>query len=1009
MDPYDVAPTPATRSTTDANPDTLPADMRSAAGNQAMVDVRQQAGQLRLPLLELKEQLLRDYQEREELLLELEGLEESKEITERGKEAKAELTARQERALDAYAKADADLLLLDQPGVADGQLNELLARRGATADVAASNQKVSKNTVDASGWALKVDDKTTLTQGQNTTVSGKSQKFELGSGGPAYTSGISSDTTEVDSEGGTTKTSSSVSNKYDTSGWSRTSESNVELGDYKAGTKESFGVKRGDGKLGTERSITTSQTGTEVTKTSAQGVIAGPDGAGAYKSATAGLGQTSKSGVKTGQTVGMDGKFVVDVKKVEGSEPAQYQVSLTINLGAKAGLTGSKEWEQSAAGTNSDASGSANVSASLTGTFVHLLSDEDTKKYLAALDAKGTGGAGKEFDVIRAAAKGSYADAQQLLSGLKTAAFSPAGAAAMAEGDSVDLEVGGTADAKLSGGGSGGGFGLKAEGGVTAGETLKRTVAVKGGKVVITISVATTKGWSAGGTASMEAASGGYTHGSTSKAGESVTFTLDPKDSHYNDDFALIADRATIADLRKLGVEHPDLISASTTSSGESTSDSVTAGVAGVSLGIDETHSLDRSVTKDESGTTTSVTGSTGGGASVSALGGKLSYSEKETAAMQVGPGNVGSGDISKSTSETDFGATWDKLKETWSKTPVGLGVGLVTGGAKVAQEKTDVAGMKLDDNDFSIIFGVAQDSKAWSKPVASPRHFAAWQATGRTVAASGGDRQKIADALAAYAAEHDGAAAAITSIVRSPGSAEGGKAYEWPNDMAAEKAVFDSLVDGDPLKPVTALETSGKNKEALESIDGSLKKLDKLTAGLEAKKDQFTTSALGEMLGRLAEQRRALATRSSIINRRVEVSGVDAPAVTTVPTAEDQAAGEKAGAKAALEGMLPALRGFEADQTRQFQLIGAERSKRDGFHFSSPSVIVMVTAFNELRDHVYPLWEKAVDKALETAKMAGVDLAEVKPRPAKGWCNSQYKEEFGQEAFVAPRTGVDW
>jgi hypothetical protein len=61
------------------------------------------------------------------------------------------------------------------------------------------------------------------------------------------------------------------------------------------------------------------------------------------------------------------------------------------------------------------------------------------------------------------------------------------------------------------------------------------------------------------------------------------------------------------------------------------------------------------------------------------------------------------------------------------------------------------------------------------------------------------------------------------------------------------------------------------------------------------------------------------------------------------------------------------------------------------------------------LRDHVYPLWEKAVDKALETAKMAGVDLAEVKPRPAKGWCNQQYKEEFGQTPFVAPRAGVDW
>lgn len=1005
MEPdYDVGPTPAPRPATPSGPESAPAELQALAGNQAMVDAREQAGQLRKPLLDLKDQLLRDYWEREELLVKLEELEESKEITDRGKEAKAELTARQQVVLDNYAKAASDLELLDQPGAGDQQINELLARRGVQANVA---QTRATNTLDASGLSMKVADKTTLTEGDTSTVNTKDRKFELGATGPAYSWGAGQ--TATDAAGNSTTTASSTSSKVDLSGWSKATENKTELGDFKAGNKETVGVKRGDGKLGFDGSFTQSRPGVESTTTVGTGVIAGPDGAGTYTSVGKSVTQEAKNGVKTGQSAGLDGKWVADVKQVEGSDPAQYQVSLIINLGAKLGANAGKEFEgdKPAVGSKADVSGSASLSASLTGTFVHVFSAEDTKKYLGALDANGSGGAGKEFAVIGLAAKGSIADAQKLLSGVKAAAFSPSGAAGMADGDSVELEVGGTADLKAGGGASAAGFGGKLDLGPSAGETLKRNVANKGGKVVITISVATTTGLSGGLGVSAEAASGSYSRGSTAKAGESVTFSLDPNSPKYAENFALIADRASIAELRLLASEHPDLVSASTSSSGEGSTEAVTAGVAGVAVGFNSSHSLDRSTTKDASGTTTSVTGSTGGGMTVEGLGAKAAYSEKETAALQVGPGNVGSGDISKATSQTDFGATWDKLKETWNKTPVGLVVGMATGGAKVAQEKTEVAGMKLSNDDFTILAAAATEPKEWARPVASPRHFAAWQETGRKVAAAGGDRQKIADALATYASEHDGATDAIRNIVRRPGSADGGQAYEWPNDTAAEKTAYESLVDGDPLAPIRALEDAGKNQAALESINSTLQKLNKLSKDLDAKKEQFSTSALGEMLGRLAERRRALATRSTLIQRRVAAAGTDAPAAE--PSAEDTVASEWAGAKAAFEGMLPALRRFEADQTRQFQRIGAERSKRDHFAWTNPDAIVLAEAFNELKDHVYPLWDKAVDKALETAKQACIDPAEVKPRPAKGWCNLEYQREYGTFPFVRVRDGVDW
>ncbi|MGW6281615.1 hypothetical protein [Kribbella sp. NPDC055071] len=1024
----------------DSSPDSA-TDLQSLAGNQAVsdaMDSRAKANAMRAELETDHKLILDSYNRHGAEVARLQQLEDNDEITVQGLEDKKKLAAQQEELWKAWTKAQDDLELIDNPGATNQQLNEMMARRGVTGgtgyDVdfrpgstklgpngivstdpnwtgtelkdgtATSQSKSTTNTIDTSGFTRKTTDTTSTVSENSSSTSTKTSGFSLGANGPEKSWGDSESTTTQNGPDGVAETNSrSTSNKVGLSGISTSTETSQSIGDMKTTKKESVGVSRGDGKVGANYSSSTDINGRSSGTNLSAGAIAGDDGVGQYASAGKDFSQDRGGGVKTGQSAGLDGKWVVNVTQVEGSDPVQYQITMTINLGVKlsANRTAEGALGNENSGVSRNSSISAQASGSVTGTFTHVYSAETTKKYLGALTADGSGGAEKELKVVSLAARGSMDEAQKLLTGVQAATMSPEAAAAMTEGDAASFEISGDAGGKLGAGTKSGGFGAGVELGGSVGEKLKRSVAVKNGKVVITVTASTSAGNTLGGNVSMDGAGGGYSRTSTDNDSQSLTFTLDPKDPQYAQNFALISDHTTIAGLRFVAKEHPNLVTSDTSTTGEDRSSTTTATVAGVSLGISDVSGYEETKATDASGTSHQYVGKAGGGASVDVAGFKGEYSEKSTVTTTTDPNGKAGGDLATEKSETDFSTSVSKFADNFVKSPIATTVGLFTGGSKVAQSKKGVAGMQLSDGDYDTIYATSLLPVQWNRPVAGSE-FGAWQGLGARIADTGNDHARMAQLLARYGDDHDGAVAALQAIVRHYDSTQGGSRYDWPGEMSAEKSSFTSLVDGDSLKPVLDLEGQGKNQAALDKATETMGKLDKLAEALVAKKDQFSDgSALADMQGRLGKRRKDLAARVYVINQRVKTAGIDAIPVSGPPTAEEAAKIDIAALAATMvQNYKQTAAGFDAEQGRQFGIIQAEIASRDGFW--GMSTAKTATAFSDIRMKVWPQWNTLLHAAEEEARKAGVDPNLLVPRPAVQWANLLHKDAFGVDLGVA-------
>ncbi len=1000
---------------------------------------------------------------------ELESKADSAGLDEEEKQKDAELAKAQAALEKRIDKAVGDLRLLNEPGGTDAAFNELLARRQANVSVdptteskrsgwragdkgfSSSSESVRSEVIDGAsveakrttskqldlatpgslGYSSATDSKLSAVSGSQTSSSTGSdvRKVMAGAGDLTYTKTESSKVEDTDSSTDTKSTSaSSTSQSWGTGGYTKSTETSEGMDTTLASNKKVTSYTRGGGQIGQTNSETKRFgtvdadgnliKGNEMTTTRTGGAIAGPGGVGAFGATGTDLGQTHAKGIKTGQSVGMDGKFVVDVAPVEGKEPPQYRITLTINLGARVGASGGLEKETEAKDKGSvGLSGTA--SGSVTGTFSHTFSAEETKRYLGDLAAKGAGGAQKELRVLELAAGGSIADAQQLLNVLKASVSDADAAKGMAAGDSAEVGATGTLGGKLTAGGNKGSSGVGFEVGYSKSGTLKHTVSRTATQVIVTVAVVGATTSNLGGSASYGVASGGYGVESTDSAGRSVTFTLDPNDPQYTERFNRIAAADSVTELRLLAGADPMLVGSTTESTGTSNTATTKAGVGPASLEMSETHEHSESTTTDKSGKKThTYSGGSGGGAAVSVAGGpKISYSTKDTVSGTVGPDNKASGDASTATSETDVGASIDKLKENLEKAPLATTIGLVTGGTQVMQQRMEVAGMKLSDDDYKTISAVAQDPHAWQKAVVSPRVFEDWMALRHSIEAAGDNRQEVTRLLAAYAGHDDDAAKAVQHIVRPPGSGRGGALFDWPGDLSAEQASFASLVDDDPLGPVHELEQAGKDKVALDAANDLTKKLDDLVAAMQSKKDKFSDgTAFAEMLGRVASRRGDIAKEAAIIGHRLAPAHSHGgtpvlPAASTV-VPEDQEADKKeidqAAAKARLVGYQKSLFAFLEEQTRAFGIVQAEQAKGKGEvkgvwntvvdTLSTPDVIVIANTLSHLWSKVYPDWDTAVADARKAAQEAGIDPNTIQPVPARGYCNNLNRTTFGSD-----------
>jgi hypothetical protein len=919
------------------------------------------------------------------------------------------------------AQAARDLKLVTEPGATTAALNEMLSRRGKDVTVGSTTDEsghgwrftekgwVRAATTERSnvaGGAAVTDKSTTTTvvdplsgvtktttQGTTVAAGGQSaskttttsQGVSWTGGELAYTTGKATKTTESDEAKAYAKsTTSGESTKIGLGGVIKTRESSEQVGSTVASTKSSSGITRGEGKVGYTAAKTQTfgevdETGQLVKGTSSTvkqdvGAIIGPEGVGGYGAVSKEVKQQHSKGVYTSGSAGADCKFVVSVKELKDRDPVQYQLVTTIVVGGRLGVGGGAERETESKGSASGgASGSA--SGSVTVSFVHTLSEAEKNTYLNRINAAAGGaseGSNKEFAILATAARSGPEAARSMINSVRTATGSATGAKEMAEGSSIELGAEGKLEGGLTGGGKtggGGSVGVEVGGSKTSG--IKVRVGKKGGKVVLSVAVSGEDAWKLGASAGYGVASMGYTHESKTGASRSVSFTLDPNDPDYDKQFAEIRAATSIEQLKLLMVKYPKLLGAHAESTTTGSTGTTKVGVGPVTGGITTGAERGETTETDEKGQVTKTyTGSNVGGAELGAFGYKASSQTTEKLELKVDPQGKATGDVTKTTTESDLGKTVTKLPEKLVKDPLGV----LSGGTKLAESTTDVQGMKLSDSDIDAIIARAYDKRAWTKPVATPRLLEEWEATRQKIIAAGGDKKQVGKALADFVGtEGHARAAAVEGTVRRPLTGSGGKRYEWPDELASHKAAFDEVVFGDPLSGPRAKARDGKLKDAIDELEASIHKLAQVYGNVVGGAASFKDPSVhAEMVSLINAREAELKAEVRIITNKM-TRPVPAKADPGKPAAAPDVAADEAERKRDEEERARIKAEAEANQfsytlmnnkqqeIRLFNEVDAEYNKKAlGFIPVKADIVVVLNKINKIKE-LHVSWNRQI------------------------------------------------
>jgi hypothetical protein len=711
-----------------------------------------------------------------------------------------------------------------------------------------------------------------------------------------------------------------------------------------------------------------------------RGVKFGPGGAGGYAALSREDKQVFQNGLSGGSSLGANGTFSFDVRPVSGKTPAQFQIVLTVSVGANVGL--------SAGADKGKASGSvhAGLEGSISGTFIHTFSAEETAKYLTSLKNHATlSGAKDELDVIQLAAGGSIDDARILLTTLKSGALSVDAVKRLQEGDSASLEAQGKGELGLGASAQRGGIGGKLDVSFSKSGSLKRTVARKGNKVIVTVEVVAGTGSNIGGGLSAAAVSVGVSRAKNEDVGHSVEFELDPNDdATLEERLSQIRGADTADQLRALEARDPAMVGSTTESKLASTTWTPSVGVAGAELALSDTSEYGESIKRTKAGEYKTLTGGHGTGISLGATEGpKATFTETDRLTTTIGPHNRAAGDASTTTTQSDWAGSALSLGEDFDNKPLATTAGLATGGRPVLQNKTEVVGMKLSDADYSAVAAASHDNHAWLQAFIESGMYSKdindVIALRPTIEAADGDREKIAKALAAFARDNNKTARFVQALVRPAGTSQGGVRYDFPADMPEQEAIYDSLVVDDPLVHPQELAQSGKVKAAIDELNGDLVNLKSLFAKIERYDDKFTdAAAVAEMMNRIGDReteiRAELRALTQTLQSPAPTTTSDARHPAQVKAPKDSALAQKQAVRNELNDRIDPL--IHACLTNRYaeRDVFADIETEYQHWYRKADIGYIAGRLKYMEGHLYVEWDKSVVKLREIFKARGDD-----------------------------------
>ena len=738
-----------------------------------------------------------------------------------------------------------------------------------------------------------------------------------------------------------------------------------------SGSLSIVGGERGTG-FGAGRTSTASVTADDVTlsrETSTTGAITNR-GVFAGTSTERRVGHREHGSVTSRTSA--DGSFTVDLEAIPGSFPTQYRV--TMRLSATAGLRLSGEGRRGAddASTRGRATATAGASAGATLTYRHVMTDEEVARYMEEVDAADAGaaaGSKPEFGMIgRLRSLGDHAD-EAAIGGAAVLGSAEAGAQ-LGDGESVELTLTGSVDVGGSLGGNHAGFGVTGQ--ASRSDSWTRTVrlarvgdAEAAGRhlVDVTVSYVEADRWSAGGTASFEGATAGYSHSESGSETQSVTIRLDTAAPDYASRYAAVCAATDPIALRGLAHEY-------TIASSETSGDTVTAGAVGVTAIGGTTTALDESVTLGQGG---AASGTFAGGQTDTASIGvgivRPSESERNTATVTVDEAGTeatletesASTDLGRSISE-GASAAWSAITGVFDGegSAVEETASIVTRSPQerlqeqLATTYADLEQYQLSEGDLDTIVSRAGNRSNWEWCCMDLDTFPIWQGLRTSLLSPSIDPEwsQVDAAQAARLARGRTLARfmrdtgadgmdCMVNVLRYYGQRGGytsaqdlGTHLEWPESLSAARGKYDTAhrrirrADQE-LAPLIGRPDGVSRAEAWAADTRS--KLDEAEAAIRASADITDRSARMEMLDAILRERSALDEAIERNRHALEVGAPESgPAESTaepaVCTTEDallsvgpEPTPEQARAQRRIGELVGLLAGYKSEEQAQF------------------------------------------------------------------------------------------
>ena len=697
------------------------------------------------------------------------------------------------------------------------QTREVLTADGRTTTTASRSDKVSKD-----GYASEASSKREHVVDGKTSSIEKKRATQVGPGGASHTE----ERTEMHADG--TATSRSATSK----------------------------VERGDGRMGATRSTSSSTTDASgaVTKSGTStkgGMIAGKDGIGAYGEREKSVERTSASGLKTGAVAGLNANVVCNVKAMEGSNPPTFDLSISINLGVSASVSGGQDKQ----GAEHKASVKASGSAAVFMNRHYVLREAEASTYVAGLKEASKGGGGatrKEFGIIRAGVSKSWDVAREMYLAASGKAGSAADVDRMRAGESVEVGRKSRAGVAVSADAKGFGLELGAERSHDQGTKVTKEA---DGSASYDSHVGDAKKGSVGAKVSMGVVEGGasFSHAVTTSTGYKISIAPTMKNARAMQDE--LARCGSQAELDAFAAAHPETVKEKTAVKGRADTQGASMGIAGAKANLAYSNSVDESRTTDGSGKLISqkTTGANSSGLDLSLGKLKVGASSKEQAVATTGADGETSVDVTHTDTATDIGKFAEAhLPFMGKKKPAKGALAAVTGATEEPDTDThDIKGISLSGGDLAYLGDMAcSDFKLWMRACPSPRMLDDWRKAGNAVRKAGGDKATVARELARFVgADAGNRADIVNALVRPAGDVSTGARYEFPDSLAAVRASYESLVVAESERRVDSTAKAEGDAKAAAAGAELVSQLDHLSAAVGSASGFSQPAVQGEML----------------------------------------------------------------------------------------------------------------------------------------------------------------